>query len=215
MPRKPIGRPCWRGKDDLARYVPGVPAEVPRARTLKQLFNTMVCCTRCELAEGRTQVVLGVGASNASLMFVGEAPGEKEDAAGRPFVGNAGKLLDKLLQENKIDRDDVFITNIVACRPPRNRTPKVKEVKAHAPWIEEQLRLVQPKLIVTLGRIALTYFVPKAKVTEIRGQPQKLQHNGVDVVVLPTFHPSAVLRDYQVMYPRIQADFRKIARLLK
>ncbi len=175
----------------------------------------MVCCTRCELAKGRTQVVLGVGSSKATLMFVGEAPGEKEDLAGRPFVGNAGRLLDKLLEQNGIDRDDVFITNIVACRPPRNRTPKVKEVRAHAAWIEEQLRLVRPRLVVTLGRVALTYFIPKAKVTEIRGKPQKVLHTDPALVVLPTFHPSAVLRDYRVMYPKIQADFKKIARLLK
>jgi DNA polymerase len=148
-------------------------------------------------------------------MFVGEAPGEKEDLAGEPFVGNAGRLLNKLLGEHKINRKDVFITNIVACRPPGNRTPRVKEVRAHAPWIEEQLRLLEPKLVVTLGRIALTYFVPKAKVSEIRGVPQRIQHGGQPLVVLPTFHPSAVLRDYQVMYPRVSADFRKIVRLLK
>ena len=164
---------------------------------------------------GRTQVVLGVGASKARLMFVGEAPGEKEDLAGRPFVGNAGKLLDRLLEEAGIARDDVFITNIVACRPPGNRTPKVKEVKAHAAWIEEQLRLVRPELIVTLGRIALTYFLPKAKVTAIRGKPQKVVRDADTVTLLPTFHPSAVLRDYQVLYPKIESDFKKIARLLK
>src|SRR5688572_2763269 len=130
--------PCWRGKHDSAPFVPGLPAEVPRARSLKTLFKGMECCTRCELAMGRTQVVLGVGAVKARLMFVGEAPGEKEDLAGRPFVGNAGKLLDRLLEEAGISRTDVFITNIVACRPPGNRTPRVKEVKAHAAWIEEQ-----------------------------------------------------------------------------
>jgi uracil-DNA glycosylase len=175
----------------------------------------MECCTRCELAVGRTQVVLGVGNAKARLMFVGEAPGEKEDLAGRPFVGNAGKLLDRLLDEAGIARGDVFITNIVACRPPGNRTPKVKEVKAHAAWIEEQVRLVKPELIVTLGRIALTYFLPKAKVTQIRGKPQKVVRGPDTVTLLPTFHPSAVLRDYAVLYPKIQADFKKIARLLK
>ena len=215
MSRQSAPPPCWRGKHDTGRFVPGVPAEVPRARSLKALFKVMECCTRCELAMGRTQVVLGVGAPKARLMFVGEAPGEKEDHAGRPFVGNAGKLLDRLLEEAGIARDDVFITNIVACRPPGNRTPKVKEVKAHAAWIEEQLRLVRPELIVTLGRIALTYFLPKAKVTEIRGKPQKVVRDADTVTLLPTFHPSAVLRDYQVLYPKIQSDFKKIARLLK
>ena len=215
MPAKSAAQPCWRGRDDPTPFVPGLPLEIPHARTLKQLFASMVCCTRCELAEGRTQVVLGIGSPSASLMFVGEAPGQKEDEAGRPFVGNAGKLLDRLLAENKIARDDVFITNIVACRPPKNRTPRTREVRAHAPWIEQQLRLVQPEVVVTLGRIALTYFLPKAKVTEIRGKPQRMQHGELEFMLLPTFHPSAVLRDYEVMYPKIQSDFRKIAQLLK
>ena len=214
MTPKSTSLPCWRGKDDPAPFVPGLPAEVPHARTIKQLFTSMVCCTRCELATGRTQVVLGVGSAKASLMLIGEAPGEKEDLSGQPFVGNAGRLLDRLLLENGISRDDVFITNIVACRPPRNRTPRVSEVKAHAPWIEEQLRLIQPRVVVTLGRIALTYFVPKAKVTQIRGKPQKLRHGELDLVLLPTFHPSAVLRDYEVLYPKAQADFRRIAKLV-
>ena len=215
MNRHSTENPCWRGKNDPSPYVPGEPAEVPKFRSLKRLFSAMECCTRCDLAAGRTQVVVGVGAAKARVMFIGEAPGEKEDMAGRPFVGSAGKLLDRLLDEAGIERDDVFITNIVACRPPKNRTPKVTEVRAHAPWIEEQLRLVGPELVVTLGRIALTYFLPKAKVTALRGKPQELTNAGRQLVILPTFHPAAVLRDYAVRYPHIQADFRKIARLLK
>jgi DNA polymerase len=216
MPRKSGALdPCWRGKDDPQPFVSGLPLEIPRPRSVNQLFSAMVCCTRCELALGRTQVVVGVGSPKASLMFVGEAPGQKEDEAGRPFVGNAGRLLDKLLVANEIARDDVFITNIVACRPPRNRTPKASEVRAHAPWIEEQLRLVQPQVIVTLGRVALTYFIPKAKVTQIRGKAQKMKRGDLEFMLLPTFHPSAVLRDYEAMYPKIKSDFTKIAKLLK
>jgi uracil-DNA glycosylase len=215
MPKQSTPNPCWRGKDDTEPFVPGIPTDVPRFRSLKSLFAAMDCCTRCELAIGRTRVVYGVGSARARLMFVGEAPGEKEDLAGKPFVGNAGGLLDRLLEEVGISRGNVYITNIVACRPPRNRTPKTQEVKAHAPWIEEQLRLVRPDLVVTLGRIALTYFLPKAKVTAIRGKPQKLERPDGSLLLLPTFHPSAVLRDYRVLYPKIQSDFRKIARLLK
>lgn len=195
--------------------MPGFPAEVPDARSLRQLFAIMQCCTRCDLALGRTQVVVGVGAAKARLMFVGEAPGEKEDLAGKPFVGSSGKLLDRLLEESGIDRTEVFITNIVACRPPANRTPKVKEVRAHAAWLEQQLRLVKPELVVTLGRTALTYFLPKAKVTQVRGKPQKIPHGEGTLTLLPTLHPSAVLRDYKVLYPEVLKDFRKIARLLK
>lgn len=214
-PAKSQKPPCWRGKDVATPFVPGIPAEIVRFRTLKQLFSTMQCCTRCELAVGRTQVVLGAGSVRASLMFVGEAPGEKEDQVGRPFVGNAGRLLDRLLEDVGIARTDVYITNIVACRPPRNRTPKVKEVNAHAPWLDEQLRLVKPEVVVTLGRVALTYFVPKAKVGEARGKSRRLERNGQPFVLLPTFHPAAVLRDYAVLYPRVLSDFKKIARLLK
>jgi DNA polymerase len=123
--------------------------------------------------------------------------------------------LDRLLEAVAISRDNVFITNIVACRPPRNRAPKVKEVKAHAPWLEEQIRLIKPTVIVTLGRVALTYFIPKAKVTQLRGKTQKIEYGGRKLVVLPTLHPAAVLRDYQVLYPRVLGDFKKIARLSK
>lgn len=207
--------PCWTGKNSSTRFVPDLPSEIPTASSLRNLFSTMVCCTRCELAAGRTQVVLGTGARKAPLMFIGEAPGEKEDLAGRPFVGSAGRLLDRLLEEVGITREEIFITNIVACRPPGNRTPRVKEVKAHAPWLEEQLRLVDPKVVVTLGRVALTYFIPKAKVTEVRGKRQKVERNSHKLLLLPTLHPAAVLRDYEVLFPKVLADFRKIARLLR
>src|SRR5687768_11947963 len=121
---KPAGRtrvskapPCWRGVGDPSPYVPGIPAEVGRFRSMKALFGEMACCTRCELARGRTQVVIGVGKPGADLMLVGEAPGQQEDKQGRPFVGNAGRMLDHLLGEAGVDRQNVFITNIVACRP--------------------------------------------------------------------------------------------------
>jgi DNA polymerase len=148
------------------------------------------------------------------VLLIGEAPGEKEDLAGHPFVGTAGKLLDELLSSAGLGRDDVFITNIVACRPPRNRTPRVREVNAHAPWIEEQLRLIQPVLVVTLGRVALTYFIPKAKVTQLRGRSQNIRHGGRSLTVLPTLHPAAALRD-PALRPNLEADFKKLSALLK
>ena len=174
----------------------------------------MECCTRCELAPTRTQVVIGTGNPRARVLFIGEAPGKKEDLAGHPFVGAAGKLLDKLLAAAGLARDDVFITNIVACRPPKNRTPRVSEVKAHAPWIEEQLRLLQPAIIVTLGRVALTYFIPKARVTALRGKPQKVSYADTTYTILPTLHPAAALRDPELR-PQLEADFRKLSSLLK
>jgi uracil-DNA glycosylase family 4 len=189
------------------------PDPLPRFRSVAALNRAMTKCTRCPLALTRTKVVRGVGNPEARLMLIGEAPGEKEDLAGEPFVGRAGGLLTKVMEAAGLSRDDVFITNIVACRPPANRTPRVSEVRAHAPWIERQLELVSPLLIVTLGRTALTYFLPKAKVRELRGKPLKINREEVQLTLFPTLHPAAVLRDPELR-PSFETDFRKIAKLL-
>lgn len=204
---------CWRGKGDPTPYRAGIPEVVPRARSLAQLFREMACCTRCDLAPGRTQVVTGAGPASARIVFIGEGPGAEEDRTGRPFVGRAGRLLDRLLEENGIERDQVFITNIVSCRPPGNRTPRVGEVRAHAPWLEEQLRLIEPDLVITLGRVALTYFIPTAKITELRGRPQQMEKSGRRFLLLPLFHPAAALRRPELV-PVMEEDFAMIPRLL-
>src|SRR5690606_37479063 len=142
MKEPEMSEPCWTGKDDPRRFVPGIPDPVPRYRSVARLNAEMSCCTRCELAAGRTRVVKGVGPKRARVLFLGEAPGASEDRAGEPFVGSAGRLLDRLLERAGLERSDIYITNVVACRPPKNRTPRVSEVRAHAPWLEEQLRLV-------------------------------------------------------------------------
>ncbi len=206
---------CWRGVGDPAPYVPGLPETVPRPRSLAALFSAMACCTRCELARGRTQVVVGVGDPAARLMFVGEAPGKQEDLKGEPFVGQAGKLFDRLLEGIGLRRDEVYITNVVACRPPANRTPRAGEVKAHAPWLERQLELVQPEVLVTLGRSALMYFLPKAKVTQVRGQPQPLARGDRVIPILPLLHPATVFRDYHALLPAMETDFQEILALLR
>jgi uracil-DNA glycosylase family 4 len=205
--------PCWRGKGDLQPLVPGLPAVVAPARSLGELFTRMACCTRCELAAERTQVVRGVGRPSARLMFIGEAPGAAEDRTGIPFVGRAGKLLDRLLADNRIVRDEIYITNVVACRPPGNRAPRSREVQAHAPWLEEQIRLVQPELIVTLGRPALTYFEPRAKITEVRGWPREFRRGSRSFRLLPLFHPAAVLRRRELL-ALFERDFATIPVLL-
>jgi DNA polymerase len=207
--------PCWRGRDDPARYTPGVPAEVPQFKKLGPLFSAMSCCTRCDLARGRTQVVHGVGPKQGvEVMLIGEAPGRQEDERGEPFVGSAGRMLDSLLQRAKLDRETVFITNIVACRPPGNRAPKVSEIKAHAPWMNLQIALVEPLLIVTLGRSALLHFLPKEKITAIHGKPRKVEREDDELWILPTFHPAAAFRNQDVK-PLLEADFAAIAPALR
>lgn len=206
-------RGCWRGKGDSTPYRAGLPEVVEPARDLSHLFEGMVCCTRCELAPGRTQVVTGAGPVSARVVFIGEAPGAEEDRTGKPFVGRAGRLLDRLLEANGISRDQIFITNIVSCRPPGNRTPRVGEIRAHAPWLEEQLRLIAPDLIVTLGRVALTYFIPNARITELRGQSLQIQQSGRSYLLLPLFHPAAALRRPELV-PVMEEDFARIPELL-
>ena len=142
-----------------------------------------------EVCETCTQLVPGVGPASASIVIVGEAPGAKEDAAGVPFVGAAGKFLDTLLAEAGIARDDVFITNVVKARPPGNRDPKADEVAHHLPWLEAQLEVIAPKLIVPLGRHALTRFAPDAKITQAHGSV--IERDGR--TLFPMFHPAAAL----------------------
>lgn len=211
--RKEAVPPCWRGRDDPSPFVPGLPEVVPSARSLTALFRAMKCCTRCELAAGRNRVVVGVGPASAEVMFIGEAPGAQEDAAGRPFAGAAGRYLDTLLAAHGIVRDDVFVTNVVACRPPANRTPRPREVAAHAPWLEEQIRLVEPRIIVTLGRAALTYFIRGAKITQLSGVPQPLAWQERELTLLPLFHPAAALRAPDLR-PRLDEGFAALAALL-
>jgi uracil-DNA glycosylase family 4 len=205
---------CWKGRGDPARFIAGVPLVVPRHRGTGALNRGMSCCTRCDLAVGRTQVVRGVGPAPADVMFLGEAPGAKEDEAGEPFVGSAGRLFERLLATSGLSRSAVYVTNVVACRPPNNRNPKMSEVRAHAPWLEEQLRLVQPRVVATLGRIALTYFLPKAKVTELSGVAQWVEWQERRLAVLPLFHPAAALRAHDLM-PRLEGGFRALGELLR
>jgi uracil-DNA glycosylase len=204
---------CWRGRDDPAPFIPGLPADIPAFRSIRALNTALACCTRCELAPGRIQVVPGVGSPRARVLFLGEAPGAREDEAGEPFVGSAGRLFARLLEGVGLRRRDVYITNVVACRPPKNRAPRPGEIRAHAPWLEEQIRLVSPDIIVTLGRTALTYFLPKAKVTELTGRPQALVWQERTVTLLPLFHPAAALRSPDRL-PLLEAGFAVLQGLL-
>ena len=148
-------------------------------------------CTSCRLAGTRTNVVFGVGSPTADLMFIGEAPGRDEDLQGKPFVGRAGALLTDIIKAMKLTRDDVYIANVVKCRPPENRNPEPEELDACRPYIRRQVEIIQPKVIVTLGKFALQSLTEKSYgITATRGL--WLEYNGVKV--MPTYHPAYLLR---------------------
>jgi DNA polymerase len=157
------------------------------------LGDTVRHCTRCSLHAGRTQTVFGVGNREAELMIVGEAPGAEEDRRGEPFVGRAGQLLDEMLLALGFARQDVFIANILKCRPPNNRDPSPDEAAACRPYLDRQIELVEPKLILAVGRIAAQQLLESdAPVGRLRGQPHRLEAQGLPVIV--TYHPAYLLR---------------------
>lgn len=160
---------------------------------LTALAGEIAVCRRCPLARARTQAVPGEGPANATLMFVGEAPGFHEDRQGRPFVGASGNLLQEMLASIGLRRSQVFITNVVKCRPPENRDPEPLEVEACSPYLDRQIALIQPKIIVTLGRHSLNRFLPGQSITRVHGQAKRQG----DVVIMPMFHPAATLRNPQ------------------
>lgn len=192
---------------------PGFPAEIPSPGTLRALHEVMVRCTRCDLALSRTNVVPGAGAAGARILLVGEAPGATEDRDGVPFVGASGRLLDSMLETARIARDDVFIANVVRCRPPENRNPRAREIRACAGWLAEQVRIIGPVLIVTLGRFALQHFVPDGKITRLQGELLEVEYGQTAVRVYPLLHPSAVLRSPHLR-PSYEAQFGAIPVLI-
>jgi DNA polymerase len=171
-------------------------------------------CTRCRLAQGRTQVVFGVGNPDADLVFVGEAPGFHEDQQGYPFVGAAGKLLDKLLAGIGLTRRDVYIANVLKCRPPGNRDPMPDEIEACESYLFRQLSIIEPKLVATLGNFATKLLSGKQHgITRVHGQPQPAQVGGLPVVLYPLYHPAAALYT-PAMLRTLEDDFARIPQLL-
>jgi len=181
---------------------------VEQCGSLEEVERIALACEKCELARGRTNVVFGAGNPNAALMFVGEAPGRDEDLQGIPFVGRAGQLLDKILAAADIPRDNVYIGNIIKCRPPGNRTPLTNEIEACMPYLAKQLACIKPRIICTLGLPATqTLLGLKGSMKSMRG---KLYRAG-DIVVIPTYHPAAALRDPRYK-PSIWQDFLLVKR---
>jgi uracil-DNA glycosylase family 4 len=169
-------------------------------------------CTRCGLASGRTQVVFGVGSPSADLMFVGEGPGREEDLAGEPFVGRSGKLLDKLMrQEIGVDRAQCYIANVVKCRPPGNRDPLPDEITACRPYLESQLALIAPRVVVTLGNFATRALLGTSEgIRRLRGRTYPFASGHL----VPTYHPAAALRGGAEVVAEMRADFVRAKRIL-
>jgi uracil-DNA glycosylase len=161
-------------------------------------------CVRCGLAETRTQVVFGVGDPHADLLFVGEGPGAEEDRLGQPFVGRSGKLLDQLVwEEMGLTRADFYIANVVKCRPPDNRDPRPEEIEACHPWLRQQLDLIAPRVVVTVGNFATrTLLQTREGITKVRGRSYPFG----DAVLIPTFHPAAILRGGAQQMAQMRAD---------
>jgi uracil-DNA glycosylase family 4 len=177
---------------------------------LKALAAEVAQCTRCLLHRGRTRAVPGEGPENANILFIGEAPGFHEDQQGRPFVGAAGKFLEELLASIGLKREDVFIANVIKCRPPGNRDPLPEEIDACQQFLDRQIELIQPKLIVTLGRFSMARAFPKARISEVHGQPRKIS----GVVYYPMYHPAAALHQPSLRRT-VEEDMLRIPQLLR
>ena len=183
-------------------------------QTLEEYAAVASACTRCRLAQGRTQVVFGVGSPEADLMFVGEAPGFHEDKQGYPFVGQAGKLLDRLLAGIGLDRSRVYIANVLKCRPPGNRDPQPDEIEACEPHLFRQIELIQPVVIATLGNFATKLLSGRPLgITRVHGQEQEKHFGGRRVLLYPLYHPAAALYT-PAMLKVLEADFARLPELL-
>lgn len=178
---------------------------------LQDLAKSLHNCQRCKLAKlGRSQVVFGVGNPHASIMFVGEAPGANEDLKGEPFVGAAGKILNDLLQSAALSRDDIYIANVIKCRPPENRDPELDEVETCKPFLLQQIQLIRPKLVCTLGNWATqTLLERKVGITKVKAQAFYMK----DFVLFPLLHPAAALHQGGLL-DTLKADFKKLKEFL-
>jgi uracil-DNA glycosylase family 4 len=176
---------------------------------LTQLHEEISGCERCTLAQSRKNAVPGDGPQDAQIVFIGEGPGFHEDQQGRPFVGAAGKFLDELLEGIGLSREDVYICNVVKCRPPGNRDPLPEEIEACKPFLERQIEAISPRMIVTLGRFSMERYFPGAKISQIHGQPRKIG----GIIYYPMYHPAAAL--HQPKWRQvIKDDMSKIPQLL-
>jgi DNA polymerase len=176
---------------------------------LQQIHEEVQVCTKCGLYFSRKHGVSGAGPADAEIMLIGEGPGFHENETGIPFVGGSGKLLDELLEGIGLKREDVFIGNVVKCRPPGNRDPMVNELAACDPFLERQIAVINPKVIVTLGRFSTMKFLPHAKISEVHGQAMKVKGR----LIVAMYHPAAALHQ-RSLRPILEADFAKLPDLI-
>jgi uracil-DNA glycosylase family 4 len=185
-----------------------------RREQLIELYREVQQCRRCPLYATRTNAVFGSGNADADLMFVGEAPGFHEDQQGKPFVGAAGKLLDKLLEEIGLSREDVFIANVLKSRPPGNRDPQPEEIEACKPYLWKQIELIEPLVICTLGNFSTKLLTRRQDgITRVHGKPQDHVISGLPIRIYPIYHPAAGLRS-TAMLETLRQDFQQLPELL-
>jgi DNA polymerase len=179
---------------------------------LDAVAKEVIVCVKCPLSKNRKNAVPGEGNPESQIMLIGEAPGQSEDIEGKPFVGAAGRFVETLLSEIGLSRDDIFICNIVKCRPPRNREPHLTEIQACTPYLDRQIKIIKPKLIVTLGNYSTAYIFSKANlpfnsITQVRGKFYHTTILDMQITIFPTFHPAAAL--YSAKYKEmLQRDFQ-------
>lgn len=176
---------------------------------LTELYEEIANCERCILSQARTNAVPGEGPEDAEIVFIGEGPGFHEDQQGRPFVGQAGRLLEELLEGIGLSREDVYICNVIKCRAPRNRDPQPEEIEACKPYLDRQIELIGPRMIVTLGRFSMERYFPGAKISHIHGQPRKMG----GIIYYPMYHPAAALHQRKWLQV-IEEDMAKIPQVL-
>ena len=177
--------------------------------TLTELYEEIAGCQRCILAQSRKNPVPGEGPQNAQVLFIGEGPGFHEDQQGRPFVGAAGHFLEELLAEIGLTREDVYICNVIKCRPPQNRDPLPEEIEACKPFLDRQIEIISPQMVVTLGRFSMERYFPGAKISQAHGQPRKIG----GIIYYPMYHPAAAL--HQPKWRQVvQDDMSRIPQVL-
>jgi DNA polymerase len=184
-----------------------------KRQLLELLRQEMANDLTLPLRDSATNLVFGEGSTDPKVYFLGEAPGRHEDLSGLPFVGQAGKLLNLMLEQIGLQREEVYITSVLRYRPPKNRDPKPDEIAAFKPYVDKEIAILKPKIIATLGRFSLNKFLPDVKISQVHGIPHPITFNGLSIIVFPLYHPAAALRRRQFKEV-LSSDFQKLADLL-